>query len=114
VSVDTITCAPDCTLKIKVNSCEVTSYIAVYHERDAKGCISIEREDVVLKYTRAIPEIIKKFIEDMLEDDADQTPKIILVKLIKKARIKLIKKGTQSLSKRDFTIITTSNLFFAY
>jgi hypothetical protein len=42
----------------------------------------------------------------MLEDDADQTPKIILVKLIKK--------GTQSLSKRDFTIITTSNLFFAY
>jgi hypothetical protein len=76
-------CSPDCTLKIKVNSCEVTSYIAVYHERDAKGCISIEREDVVLKYTRAIPEIIKKFIEDMLEDDADQTPKIILVKLIK-------------------------------
>ena len=50
----------------------------------------------------------------MLEDDADQTPKIILVKLIKKARIKLNKKGTQSLSKRDFTIITTSNLFFAY
>ena len=30
-------CSPDCTLKIKVNSCEVTSYIAVYHERDAKG-----------------------------------------------------------------------------
>jgi len=72
-------CSLDCTLKIKVNSCEVTSYIAVYHERDAKGCISIEREDVVLKSTRAIPEIIKKFIED----DADQTPKIILVKLIK-------------------------------
>ena len=65
-------CSPECTLKIKVNSCEVTSYIAVYHERDAKGCISIEREDVVLKSTRAIPEIIK-----------DQTPKIILVKLIK-------------------------------
>ncbi len=52
-------------IKIKVNSCDVTSYIAVYHERDAKGCISIEREDVVLKSTRAIPEIIKKFIEDM-------------------------------------------------
>ncbi len=38
---------------------------------------------MVLKSTRAIPEIIKKIIEDMLEDDAYQTPKIILVKLIK-------------------------------
>ena len=50
-------CSPDCTLKIKVNSCEVTSYIAVYHERDAKGCISIEREDVIFfgleKYANA-------------------------------------------------------------
>jgi len=40
-------------------------------------------DTMVLKSTRAIPEIIKKFIEDMLEDDADQAPKIILVKLIK-------------------------------
>ncbi len=38
---------------------------------------------MVLKSTSAIHEVIKKIIEDMLEDDADQTPKIILVKLIK-------------------------------
>ena len=38
-------CSLDCTLKIKVKICQVTSNVAVYQQRYAKGCISIGRED---------------------------------------------------------------------
>ena len=82
---DECKCSLKCKLKFKINICLISEHINLFHERNAElGCISKNKEvNISQKPTKGVSLIVKNMIEQMCQDDPDETPKRILTKLIK-------------------------------
>ena len=65
-------------------------FINSFHERNAElGCISRNKEvNISQKPTKGVSLIVKNMIEQMCQDDPDETPERILTKLIKQRKEK--------------------------
>ena len=82
-------CCPKCPLTFKTNTCvENHKHIAIFHEKskniDCVSKVGIIRTDS--RPTRGVAPIVKKLIEKMCTDDADNPPKRILTTIIKQIK----------------------------
>jgi hypothetical protein len=83
---DQCKCCLTCPFKLKINICLSFDLIQVFHERNAViGCVSKNSSNIEMseKPKKGVASIIKNMIEQMCQDDADETPKRILSKIIK-------------------------------
>ena len=86
---DQCSCSVECPLRFKVNICQKTELIEVYHERNVEiGRVSKGKDVQNEKPEKGVVKIVKNLIEKMCEDHSDETPKRILSKLIKNRKEK--------------------------
>lgn len=78
-------CSQNCPLNFKVNICLRDQHIELFQEKEKTvDCLSKDSKLVSnVKPTRGVATIVKELIEQMCIDDADDTPKKILNRIIK-------------------------------
>ena len=73
-----------CPLTFKINSCQKSKNIEVFQEKDKEvECISYNDTIEPKKPPRGLVSNVQELIEELCRADADETPKRILVKLMK-------------------------------